>query len=42
VCSSDLKDLYDNNPDAKKLFENANEILGFRIPKPCLMVLKKN
>jgi [acyl-carrier-protein] S-malonyltransferase len=25
------KDLYDNNPDAKKLFENANEILGFRI-----------
>jgi len=25
------KDLYDNNSDAKKLFENANEILGFRI-----------
>ena len=25
------KDLCDNNPDAKKLFENANEILGFRI-----------
>ena len=25
------KDLYDNNPEAKELFENANDILGFRI-----------
>ena len=25
------KDLYDNNPNAKALFEKANEILGFRI-----------
>ncbi|MCF0199491.1 MAG: ACP S-malonyltransferase [Bacteroidaceae bacterium] len=25
------KDLYDNNPAAKELFEKANEILGFRI-----------
>ena len=25
------KDLYDNNAEAKKLFEKANEILGFRI-----------
>ena len=25
------KDLYDNNPRAKELFEKANEILGFRI-----------
>lgn len=25
------KDLYDNNAFAKKLFEQANEILGFRI-----------
>jgi [acyl-carrier-protein] S-malonyltransferase len=25
------KDVYDNNPMAKKLFEKANEILGFRI-----------
>lgn len=25
------KELYDNNPEAKKLFEKANEILGFRI-----------
>ena len=25
------KDLYDQNPQAKKLFEQANEILGFRI-----------
>jgi [acyl-carrier-protein] S-malonyltransferase len=25
------KDMYDNNPDAKALFEKANEILGFRI-----------
>ena len=25
------KDLYDNNPQAKELFEKANEILGFRI-----------
>jgi [acyl-carrier-protein] S-malonyltransferase len=25
------KDLYDNHPIAKELFENANEILGFRI-----------
>ncbi|MBL7933399.1 MAG: ACP S-malonyltransferase [Bacteroidia bacterium] len=25
------KDLYDNNPDAKQLFEKANDILGFRI-----------
>lgn len=25
------KDLYDNNPRAKELFERANEILGFRI-----------
>lgn len=25
------KDLYDNNPKAKELFEKANEILGFRI-----------
>ena len=25
------KDLYDNNPLAKELFEKANEILGFRI-----------
>jgi [acyl-carrier-protein] S-malonyltransferase len=25
------KDLYENNEDAKKLFEKANEILGFRI-----------
>lgn len=25
------KDLYDNNPEAKALFEKANEILGFRI-----------
>ena len=25
------KDLYDNNPAARELFEKANEILGFRI-----------
>ena len=25
------KDLYDNNPEAKELFEKANDILGFRI-----------
>ena len=25
------KDLYDNVPEAKALFEQANEILGFRI-----------
>ncbi len=25
------KDLYDNNPEARELFERANEILGFRI-----------
>ena len=25
------KDLYDNNPLAKDLFEKANEILGYRI-----------
>jgi [acyl-carrier-protein] S-malonyltransferase len=25
------KDLYDNSPEAKELFEKANEILGFRI-----------
>lgn len=25
------KDLYDSNPDAKSLFESANDILGFRI-----------
>lgn len=25
------KDLYDNNPQAKKLFEKANEILGYKI-----------
>ena len=25
------KDLYDNNPEAKAMFEKANEILGFRI-----------
>ena len=25
------KDLYDNNPQAKELFEKANEVLGFRI-----------
>lgn len=25
------KDLYENNPEAKELFEKANEILGFRI-----------
>ena len=25
------KDLYDNNPVAKEMFEKANEILGFRI-----------
>lgn len=25
------KDLYDNNPNAKQLFEKANDILGFRI-----------
>ncbi len=25
------KDLYDNNPDARAMFEKANEILGFRI-----------
>ena len=25
------KDLYDNSPLAKQLFEKANEILGFRI-----------
>ncbi len=25
------KDLYDNNPEAKAMFEQANEILGFRI-----------
>jgi [acyl-carrier-protein] S-malonyltransferase len=25
------KDLYDNNPQAKELFETANEVLGFRI-----------
>ena len=25
------KDLYDNVPEAKELFEKANEILGFRI-----------
>ena len=25
------KDLYENNPKAKELFEKANEVLGFRI-----------
>ncbi len=25
------KDLYDNNPVAREMFEKANEILGFRI-----------
>ena len=25
------KDLYENSPEAKELFEKANEILGFRI-----------
>ena len=25
------KDLYDSNPEIKKLFEQANDILGFRI-----------
>ena len=25
------KDMYDNNPEAKAMFEKANEILGFRI-----------
>ena len=25
------KDLYDNHPEAKALFEQANDILGFRI-----------
>ena len=25
------KDLYDNNPEAKEMFEKANEVLGFRI-----------
>lgn len=25
------KDIYDNVPEAKELFEKANEILGFRI-----------
>ena len=25
------KDLYDNNSEARELFEKANEILGFRI-----------
>ena len=25
------KDLYDNVPEAKELFEKANDILGFRI-----------
>ena len=25
------KDLYDNSPKAKELFEKANEVLGFRI-----------
>ncbi|MDE6693583.1 MAG: acyltransferase domain-containing protein, partial [Muribaculaceae bacterium] len=25
------KDLYDNNAEARELFERANEILGFRI-----------
>ena len=25
------KDLYDNNPLAKELFEKANKVLGFRI-----------
>ena len=25
------KDLYDNDPKAKELFEKANEILGYRI-----------
>ena len=29
------KDLYDNNPLAKEMFEKANEILGFRIT--CLL-----
>ncbi|MBQ1650187.1 MAG: ACP S-malonyltransferase, partial [Prevotella sp.] len=27
------KDLYDNNPKAKELFDKANEILGFEITK---------
>jgi [acyl-carrier-protein] S-malonyltransferase len=25
------KDLYDNNPTAREMFEKANEVLGFRI-----------
>ena len=25
------KDLYDNNPEAREMFEKANEVLGFRI-----------
>ena len=27
------KDLYDNNPKARELFDKANEILGFEITK---------
>ena len=27
------KDLYDQNPEAKSMFERANEILGFNISK---------
>ena len=32
------KDLYDNVPAAKELFEKANEILGFRIPHPAVFL----
>jgi malonyl CoA-acyl carrier protein transacylase len=33
------KDLYDNNPLAKELFEKADEILGLKLPISCLQVL---
>ena len=35
------KDLYDNSPLAKELFEKANEILGIALQILCLKVLMK-
>ncbi|GAK92090.1 malonyl CoA-acyl carrier protein transacylase [Nonlabens ulvanivorans] len=36
------KDLYDQFPEAKALFNKADEILGFEISKSCLKELLRN
>ena len=36
------KNLYESNSQAKELFEQANEVLGFRISDICLAELMKN